>query len=372
MKPSPKIIAVAWAVLAVSIPAFVFAVTTTISVTVPGTNASSSIGGIIANVYQFALLIGGILALGAVVWGGVRYTWAAGNPSAQSEGKEWITAALYGLLLLAGAYVILYTINPNLLNLSLPTLGQIQVPSSTVGTISTGGNTCPPDQACSDTNQNGCCPLGQTCQVQNTDPLNGTFTTSCVANPSSTCPIPPLSPITDPQAQAMENGNNIVWTSSDPNVQANLTKLQAAVDQAQALLAKPQYKSTVTVNSAYRPLAYQTHLYEIYKDSQMLFQHPEYSNIASCGPIISALKAEQSKHGVCVTQSQCLVGAPACSIHAPHVLGMGVDLNINGVMSVSNVTPVFQANNIPLAWQSAPNDPVHFNLTNPPFTSCSQ
>ncbi len=69
--------------------------------------------------YNFALAIGGILAFGAIVYGGVIYTFAAGNPSKQDEGKKWIWGALLGLLLLAGAYLVLYTINPKLVELSL-------------------------------------------------------------------------------------------------------------------------------------------------------------------------------------------------------------------------------------------------------------
>jgi hypothetical protein len=102
------------------------AATLSISSAIPGTNFTSGSaatpGVYIANFYQLALLLGGVLAVGGVVYGGVLYAASAGNSSRQSEGKEWIEAALLGLLLLAGAYVILNTINPNLTNLNLPTV----------------------------------------------------------------------------------------------------------------------------------------------------------------------------------------------------------------------------------------------------------
>jgi hypothetical protein len=90
----------------------------------PGTtpNATSSPGAFVANFYQFALMIGGVLAFGVIVYGGVRYMASAGNPSGQSDAKEWVEAALLGLLLLVGAYFILNVINPQLLNLTLPVL----------------------------------------------------------------------------------------------------------------------------------------------------------------------------------------------------------------------------------------------------------
>jgi hypothetical protein len=112
----------------------------TISASIPGTNAnstSSSPGAFIANFYQFALMIGGILAFGVIVFGGIKYMASAGNPSGQTEGKEWIWGALTGLLLLAGAYLVLHTINPQLVNLNLPTLNAVPASNSTAATANT-------------------------------------------------------------------------------------------------------------------------------------------------------------------------------------------------------------------------------------------
>ena len=90
--------------------------------TAQGCNPTSYIN----NFYTFTLLIGGLVAFGAIVFGGVKYMTSAGNPSSQSEGKAWIESALLGLLLLAGAYLILNTVNPNLTQLNLPTLQPLQ------------------------------------------------------------------------------------------------------------------------------------------------------------------------------------------------------------------------------------------------------
>lgn len=79
-------------------------------------------GGFVANFYQFALALSGVLAFGAIVWGGVQYTFARGNPAGQSEGKKWITGALLGLALLGGAYLLLYTINPEIVSLKIKEL----------------------------------------------------------------------------------------------------------------------------------------------------------------------------------------------------------------------------------------------------------
>lgn len=83
---------------------------------IPGTNPNTPVG-IVANLYNFGLAIAGVLAFGAIVYGAIKYTVSSGNPSQQSDAKEWITQALWGLLLLAGAYLILNTINPRITKL---------------------------------------------------------------------------------------------------------------------------------------------------------------------------------------------------------------------------------------------------------------
>jgi len=103
-----------------------------VSMTLPVTGgsaapATTTPATFVNSFYQFALLIGGLLAFGAIVYGGVKYVTSAGNPSSQSEGKEWIYSALLGLALLASAYLILNTINPALVHLSLPGLQQTQI-----------------------------------------------------------------------------------------------------------------------------------------------------------------------------------------------------------------------------------------------------
>jgi hypothetical protein len=119
-----------------SAPFFAFA-QTIISPSIPGmttaATTSTSPGVFVNGFYLFALMIGGVLAFGAVVYGGILYAISAGNSGKQSEGKEWIKSAIYGLLLLAGAYLVLYTINPNLVSLSLPTLSAINIQAPSTG-----------------------------------------------------------------------------------------------------------------------------------------------------------------------------------------------------------------------------------------------
>ncbi|OGY99789.1 MAG: hypothetical protein A2945_02220 [Candidatus Liptonbacteria bacterium RIFCSPLOWO2_01_FULL_52_25] len=111
----------------------------TVNADIPGVTGGATGGTGICNTvfgfYNFALAFGGVLALGAITYGGVKYTMAAGNPSGQSEGKAWVRDALLGLLLLAGAYTILNIINPDITKCGLPpTLDQLPaVPGAAPG-----------------------------------------------------------------------------------------------------------------------------------------------------------------------------------------------------------------------------------------------
>ncbi|MBI1838829.1 MAG: hypothetical protein HYR95_00810 [Candidatus Colwellbacteria bacterium] len=69
----------------------------------------------INNIFGWAIGIGGIAALGIIIFGGILYIASAGNSSKQEDAKDWIKAAVYGLLLLAAGYLILNTVNPRIL-----------------------------------------------------------------------------------------------------------------------------------------------------------------------------------------------------------------------------------------------------------------
>lgn len=72
----------------------------------------------IQNFYLFALGAAGVLTVGMIIVGGIYYS-VSGAVDQKSKGKEIIMGALWGLLLLLSAYVILRTVNPKLVELSL-------------------------------------------------------------------------------------------------------------------------------------------------------------------------------------------------------------------------------------------------------------
>jgi len=79
--------------------------------------APTGIGGTIFGVYRFALLVAGLLAFGAIVYGAIKYAASGGNSSMQSDAREWITQAIWGVVLLLGATYLLGVINPDLTKL---------------------------------------------------------------------------------------------------------------------------------------------------------------------------------------------------------------------------------------------------------------
>lgn len=82
-------------------------------------------------VYNFGLAIAGILAILRIVYAAIKRIVSVGNSSQIADANDIITNALTGLVLLFAAYIILRTIDPKLVELSLPTLQQIQLPKKT-------------------------------------------------------------------------------------------------------------------------------------------------------------------------------------------------------------------------------------------------
>ncbi|MEY4745095.1 MAG: hypothetical protein RL272_1040, partial [Candidatus Parcubacteria bacterium] len=89
------------------------------------------ISNYIAAVYRYAITIATVLAGVMFVVGGFQYVTAGGDAGRVQKGKQRITDALIGLLLTFGAFIILLTINPDLVSLtSLQLLSVKKLPLS--------------------------------------------------------------------------------------------------------------------------------------------------------------------------------------------------------------------------------------------------
>jgi hypothetical protein len=80
-------------------------------------------------VFLYGLATIGLAALIALVIGGIMYM-SSGSITKTDEAKKWIWGALTGLLLGLSAYLILNTINPDLVNLKAPHLPPADIPLS--------------------------------------------------------------------------------------------------------------------------------------------------------------------------------------------------------------------------------------------------
>lgn len=99
----------------------------------PRGDGGGALGGYLNLMIKLFIGICGVLAVIMIVIGGLEYM-TSELISSKEHGKERITHAILGLLLALGAYTLLYTINPDLLNSDLESLEDV-----TVVVIDTGG-----------------------------------------------------------------------------------------------------------------------------------------------------------------------------------------------------------------------------------------
>ncbi|MDO8558645.1 MAG: pilin [bacterium] len=90
-------------------------------VPLPGIDGESAPGNLAELVRYIYLWLMGIVALAAAImllYSGVRYVLASGSPGGEQDAKDQISHALLGFLVVLGSYLILNTINPDLVNFS--------------------------------------------------------------------------------------------------------------------------------------------------------------------------------------------------------------------------------------------------------------
>jgi len=69
-------------------------------------------------IFSFAIFISGLAVFGSLVYGGVQYVTSAGNVAALSDAKDRIFSSFIGLTIILSSYLILTTINPQLVILT--------------------------------------------------------------------------------------------------------------------------------------------------------------------------------------------------------------------------------------------------------------
>ena len=107
---------------------------TTLQVPIGNQTEVKDIAEYIPLIFNYSMGFVGILAAVVLMFGGVMWLTAGGNQGQVGEAKEWIKAALTGLILALLSFLILNTINPDLIKLKMPT---IKSPEPTAPTITT-------------------------------------------------------------------------------------------------------------------------------------------------------------------------------------------------------------------------------------------
>lgn len=88
--------------------------------------STKAIGEYVKAIYTYAIGIVGILAAVVLMFGGVLWITAGGNNERISSAKSWIAASLSGLVLALCSYMILYTINPQLVKFKITGIDEVK------------------------------------------------------------------------------------------------------------------------------------------------------------------------------------------------------------------------------------------------------
>lgn len=73
-------------------------------------------------IFNLMVALSGILVFGVIVYAGFRHATSAGNPTTMSDAKDRIISAITGMIIILSSYLILNTINPQLVIIN-PILG---------------------------------------------------------------------------------------------------------------------------------------------------------------------------------------------------------------------------------------------------------
>lgn len=126
-------------------------------------------------------------------------------------------------------------------------------------------------------------------------------------NPAQTCPVTPVTPLTDADALTMEGGATLIWNNT-------AAALQPAANELVTLILAER-GGTASIESAYRPRAYQSHLFEVWDKARDL----RGNSSMECAAVRTAVNQEMTHHELHVDR---LVGRTS-----NHTAGRAVDIS---------------------------------------------
>lgn len=133
---------------------------------IPGVSGQNlNLASYLSAIYKLAIWIVGLCALFMFLIGAFMYMLSAANTSKMGSAKEIMQDALIGLVLALTSYLLLYVINPDLVNLRLPSVSMpTGVPTTPAPAAPTPGE-CSNCIAIPSTVPNKGCGNGNTCQL---------------------------------------------------------------------------------------------------------------------------------------------------------------------------------------------------------------
>ncbi len=85
-----------------------------------GKTSFNGIGDFLQYTYKLVIILAGVLAVIMIIIGGIEWMTSGGSPDRITQGRKRIGGAIVGLILAVTSYMILYQINPYMVNLRPP------------------------------------------------------------------------------------------------------------------------------------------------------------------------------------------------------------------------------------------------------------
>jgi hypothetical protein len=143
MKRKATVILFSWIFLfSVFLPYFIFAQGTNLEVQYPEIGGvkpetvSTGLPQYVKYVFNFGIATFGLVVFGALLWAGFLYLTSAGRPDRLKEARDRILSAFLGLIILLSSYIVLTTINPQLVIFPLTALTPTQKTATTTTPVS--------------------------------------------------------------------------------------------------------------------------------------------------------------------------------------------------------------------------------------------
>lgn len=121
------------------------------------------------------------------------------------------------------------------------------------------------------------------------------------------CNVGPISPMTDPEALAMEGGQSVNMDGLTPEM---LVSVECFIEQLSG------GGGSISITSAYRPPAYQAHLREVWEKREALKDNTEQA----CAQRKQQVLAHFAQHGLLPSQKPALT--------SKHTQGLAIDANV--------------------------------------------